>query len=553
MLRDGVIALSLSNLCFINAWRSLLIPASFFYYYHQKTLPPPVQYLSLVSAVILLGIFLFTGIRVIRGARNPALRRWGEVLFLLILSVPLYGVLTQLDNNTVLRLLAKVCRNDAVARQLLPSIILATVLFLMLLAFLKMKVARRLGVIILLVLAPLLPITFIQAFLVASKYQASDEMGPAIHARLNNNSPRILWIVFDEFDFRVAFAERPKTVLLPELDRLAAESLFANNAYPPAGETLLSMPALITGKLISEAHREGPDKLMIKFGDDQPAVSWATQPSIFSDAQAAGFNTALFGWYHPYCRILGRVLTNCDWEGQMSGPEIARVLRGGSAVPANNLNGFGSSLAQHAAMAAFTIPLVAPVFRPSLDIAELERKKDVLDFQDTYRWTIKAANNPNSGIVFSHWALPHPPNIYDRSEHQISASANHSYLDNLALLDETLGKIRQAMEAAGTWEHSVILITSDHWWRPMWRHGQYWTSEDESIMGTNLDRRIPFILKMPGDTEAVRYDSPFNTVLSHDLLLAILKGEVKDTKEVVRWLDQHRSIGRSPYDERSFS
>ena len=197
--------------------------------------------------------------------------------------------------------------------------------------------------------------------------------------------------------------------------------------------------------------------------------------------------------------------------------------------------------------------MVASIFRPSRDIPELERKKDVLDFEDTYRWTIEAANNSNLGIVLSHWALPHPPNIYDRTEHRISASANHSYLDNLALLDETLGKIRQTMEAAGTWENSVVLITSDHWWRPMWRHGQYWTAEDEATMGTNLDRRIPFILKMPGSGEGVRYDAPFNTVLSHDLLLAILKGEVKDMKEVARWLDQHRSIGRSPYDERSFS
>jgi hypothetical protein len=50
--------------------------------------------------------------------------------------------------------------------------------------------------------------------------------------------------------------------------------------------------------------------------------------------------------------------------------------------------------------------------------------------------------------------------------------------------------------------------------------------------------------------ERVNFAAPFNTVLTHDLLLAILRGEVSDTKGAAAWLDRHRSIGRSPYDER---
>jgi arylsulfatase A-like enzyme len=360
-------------------------------------------------------------------------------------------------------------------------------------------------------------------------------------------------MVFDEFDFRVAFSQRPKSVKLPQIDRLAGESLFANNAYPPAGETLLSMPALITGKLVSEAHRVGPDKLMIKYGDDMPAVSWETQSNIFSRAREAGFNTALFGWYHPYCRILGNNLTNCAWTCQMPVYEIERVLRGDEALVSNSSSGLLHSILEHARTAAFTVPLVAPVFRSTLDVADLERKKHVFDFNDTYRRTVEAANNPDSGLILTHWTIPHPPNIFDRSSHQISVTPNHSYLDNLELVDETLGRIRESMEAHGTWEDTVIMVTSDHWWRQSWREKQPWTTEDESAMGNSLDRRIPFILKMPGrGNERILYEAPFNTVLSYDLLLAILQGEVTDTKGAARWLDQHRSIARSPYDERTF-
>jgi hypothetical protein len=46
----------------------------------------------------------------------------------------------------------------------------------------------------------------------------------------------------------------------------------------------------------------------------------------------------------------------------------------------------------------------------------------------------------------------------------------------------------------------------------------------------------------------VRYDAPFNTVVTHDLLLALMRREVSTPVEVVSWLDRHRSIEQSPYE-----
>jgi hypothetical protein len=555
MLRDAVIALSLSNLCFITSWRLLLIPASFDYYYHQRTLPPKVEYFTLILVVILLGLIFFIGIRVIRKTENLRLRALGRIVFILILSTPLYGLLAQLDNNVVLRIFTRLSGDAMVARRLLVVIPLTLSLFLTVIAFLKMNATIKLAIRIILILAPLVPITFSQAILLAIKYQSSDKTAPMIALENRRDHPRILWMVFDEFDFRVAFAERPKTVKLPEFDRLMSESLFANNAYPPAGETLLSMPALITGKLVAEAHPEGPDKLMIKFGDDLPAVSWKNQPNIFSSVRALRLNTALFGWYHPYCRIFGDQLTKCDSKGsQVSGmADVERILRGGKLAPPNATNDLFQSLWQDLRTTAFSVPIVTLVVRPHLDTEELARKRAVLVFNDTFQETVEAANNPEIGFILSHWSIPHAPNIYDRSTHQISVTPNHSYLDNLELVDETFGKVRHAMEASGTWENTVVLITSDHWWRPSWKKAAGWTAEDESTMQDPLDRRVPFILKMPGRaSEALAYHAPFNTVLIHDLLLAILQGEVLDTKGVAKWLDSHRSIGRSPYDDRTF-
>src|SRR5687767_9929452 len=101
MLKDFVLALSLSNLCFITAWRSLLFPSSFFYYYHQKTPPPPFEYLALVFDVVLFTTILFIGIVFSRRSPSEWIKKTGRLLFILILSVPMYGMLMELDNPSV--------------------------------------------------------------------------------------------------------------------------------------------------------------------------------------------------------------------------------------------------------------------------------------------------------------------------------------------------------------------------------------------------------------------------------------------------------------------
>jgi hypothetical protein len=552
MLRDLAIALSLANLCFINVWRGLLIPASQFYYYHRKFVPPTVEYIAVICAVVVLGGVIFAAIRLVRRSENESFKKAARIGFILFLSVPLYGLLTQLDNSAVQRLLRSAVRDDVVVKRLVVTIPLTICLFLTFIALLKRRRAMKIAVTLSLILAPFVAVTFGQGVLTAIKYRdGSDKASPPLTER-KNQTPRVLWMVFDELDYRLAFESRPDTVKLPELDRFANQSLFATNAYPPGGETLLSIPALISGRLISEAHRAGPKDLIIRFGDDSEKVSWGTQPNVFARARSEGFNTATFGWYHPYCRILGDSLNRCDWQGGIPAALAVIDLSGRESVP-EGWRYLGWHMREHAKKAAYTIPLASFLFPQKLDVGDLERRKQLQDLETIYSNTVAAATDRSFSLIFSHWGIPHPPNIYDRSTDQISMAPNHSYLDNLELLDQTLGKLRAEMELKGVWDNTTILITSDHWWRPFWKAHKIWTAEDESAMGNTLDRRVPFVLKMPGAaTQRVAFDAPFNTVLTQDLLLAILRGEVVDTKGAAAWLEKNRSIGRSPYDDRVF-
>lgn len=536
MFKDLALSLSLSNLCFITSWRLLLTPSTFLIY-HQKIPRPPVDYLALILDVLLLATLFFAGITLTRRSQNRWMRKGRKAAFILILVVPLYALLMQVDSAGVRQFMLSLMSDELVVRKILASVPLTACLFFLFIALFRTDKTIRVAIRTTLILTPFALVTFSQAALTALKSPPGEQgASPMVRKSASPNS-RVLWLIFDELDFRMAFLERPPTVQLPELDRLISQSLVAQNAYPPAGETFLTMPALITGKLVSEARRSGPDELLIKFGDNTEAVHWGAQPNIFSRAGEAGFNTALVGWYHPYCRILGSNLTKCAWEG---------------TVQSTGLQGLVPRMHAHALRTALVPPLATLVFPQRTEVGDLVRKKHASDFNSIYQQAVEAATDPNLGLVMVHWPIPHPPTIYDRSADQISVAPGHSYLDNLELADRTLGEIRRAMESNGTWDNTAVLVTSDHWWRTdYWKKGEAWTAEESALAGA-IDRRVPFILKMAGVGQArTDFAAQFNTILTHDLLLSILRGEVSDTKGAAAWLERHRSIGRSPYDERN--
>jgi len=44
----------------------------------------------------------------------------------------------------------------------------------------------------------------------------------------------------------------------------------------------------------------------------------------------------------------------------------------------------------------------------------------------------------------------------------------------------------------------------------------------------------------------VTYPRAFNTVLTHDLVLAYLSGELSSKDDMIQWMDRHRSFAESP-------
>ena len=330
-------------------------------------------------------------------------------------------------------------------------------------------------------------------------------------------APHVVWVIFDEWDEELSFQQRPPSVKLPELDRLRAESFYSDSAFTPGPQTVISMPALTIGKRVLGFESDGPDDEKLYLAGATTAVPWRSSPTVFSAARGLGMNTGVVGWYIPYCRVIGSSLTGCEnhndseYFTDRSFPQLTLNSIRSLAEPGLR-SPFGQTLSQKGH---------AWLFHRLLDASE--------------SMLLKQRYN----LTLLHLPVPHKPFFYNAATGADDLDAKPSlrlsnglvgYFDALALVDRTVGRMRRDLEAAGLWEDTTFLLSADHFLRARTK-----------LDGHANSRYVPFIVKLAGQHESVRGETPFNALLTHDLLLAILKREVSTPKDVANWITAHRA------------
>ena len=334
----------------------------------------------------------------------------------------------------------------------------------------------------------------------------------ASHAPLT----RVVWIVFDEWDYQLTFQDPRGIGERGELGRFARQALFANHAFPPGGRTAVSLPALLAGRLISESTARGPSELMVRF-EEKPAVEmWGAQDSLLGWLHTQSARTRVVGWWLPYSRVFGGI-TEAS-ERQVEGFSITGT--GFAEIERNQLRSLFETIS-------------ASLFGQSLTAIQY---KDC--YQSLRSEGLPAAADARYDFVLLHMTGGHKPFSYDANTGRFTLrnSPNAGYFDALQLLDRTLGEIRTAMESAGVWDRTAVILSSDHWFRGV------------TQLHRPLDHRVPFLVKLPGQSGRLDYDKPFNTVLTRGLIEAIAQGRITAPEAVAQFLDEHRGkLGPSPY------
>jgi len=504
MVKDYIIALSLANIVFLRTWVNLFYIDEKYTYFMQD-FPGITSYLAIILNVVCLSVVLFFIIRLTKRFYNNVFINSGALLLILLLiMLPLYFLGEQYIKN----ILTSLIMNFGETRSLVFIVSIGMVIALYM--FYRYKLVLQILLIIALVTSPFVIVTFGQTVWALAHIDKKDSYLIRTSNQLGHkSSPRVVWLIFDEMDARLSFFERPSTVRMPEFDQLSKESVSAVHAFPPNGETLLSLPSLLTGKLVAEAKNIGYDELLIRFDDAEANVDWKLQSNVFSIAENMGINSAVVGWYHPYSRIVGNHVGYSSWyQGGIYSDIVVR-----DTIYENMCE---------------QIKILVPF---------ISREQHIEAYQNVLNDAKRIVTSNNFQFIFVHIPVPHAPFIYDQDKESFTMMADpiKGYLAQLNLADKTLGELRSGMEEAGVWENTTLIISSDHWWR-----------KSEKFDG-KIDHRVPFIVRMSGQNQGITYGQPFNTVLTHDLVLAILKGECVSNQGVVNWLDAHRTIGESPY------
>jgi hypothetical protein len=294
---------------------------------------------------------------------------------------------------------------------------------------------------------------------------------------------------------------------MPTFDRLRDSSLFAQYAIPPANDTSISVPSLITGVPIEEEQAQGPRTAL---WNGVPATA---RPTIFSTVHARGGNVAVVGWFLPYCRIFSRDLAACsahDLENQLS--ETGRTFPESVSLQLQSLFAYRNrSVLGESPRAKHRVEMLGAMHADAM--------RDVTD--------------PSLNLVYLHLPVPHAPYLYDRFSYTFPKRylSAGTYLDNLALADNYLSDFREAMTNAGLWDKTTVLVSSDH------------PDRMSLAVDGKEDPRVPFLLKLAGQTSGVSYEPVLQTIVTKPLFEAILNRKIKTPEEVINWLT---TVGQVP-------
>jgi hypothetical protein len=474
--------LSAANLCYFRIWAELFSwssPPSLFF---RRFGPPAIWYYAAIFNVIALAVVLYLF----------AKKRWRVAYAMVACVIAKEVVFTALKAEGGVGVKIAVLFYSIPRVYLAPGIILAAALFALLFLRWSTKLQARFGT-ALFALSALIPLTFGNAVFRANQDSLLPNPLPRKPASAHVAARRAVWIVFDELDERIAFSQRAPGVTLPNFDRFRAQAEVGTHAQSASDATIVSIPSLLTGKLVSSDRPLNARKLEVTFADSHEKGDLGHVPDVFSTARQHGLRSGITGWYVPYCRIFEERVNDCIWW------------------PMNRqINSYGFTLFEtlrNQPRSLFETSLYSP-FGPSLAVEAQVRTLNEMISEAAAMSVRKDLN-----LVYCHFPVPHPPFVYDPSKGTLTAytTQTRGYLDNLGLADRIVGTIRQAMERAGVWDTSAVLITADHGFRQSAKLG--YPAES---------RHVPWMVKWPGNSNRGTIDTPFQNVVTADVLLDFL-------------------------------
>lgn len=510
MIRELLASLSLANLLALQIWIGLFHSVS-----QEKV--APFAYLSSVATVCILGMAFWLAGRLCLMSRSRTFRSIRSLFAVCLWGLVVLGVLKPILPDWAIR---------AILGSGKTSILIATCVSLALLGRLCWQHPERIFRWLqnaALVLSPFIIVTLSQASWQA--WVSRDSMAvpgqpPLPLMSADQHRQRTVVILFDEFDYQLAFDPAVRRDSLPVLDGMRRNSFFATHAFPPMHSTITSLPAMLTGRLVRSATylSRGSGDIGLNFLDGGSG-RLSEQKTIFTELRAQG---------HSSIRMNQAVLPNARLQGDAdadvvvpSAPSQLRTLWdyiGSNLVDISTIIPYSQSVGLDLHLLKW---LGVPP--PSLQVQAVAEKVREL------------AVNGDADFIFLHILLPHMPVVFNPASGSFELVYSTDYRNNFLGVDRLVGEIQSGLMAAGRWDETNLVIVSDHFFR---RKAAYY--------GVG-DHRVPLIVKFAKpDTSSGDFGMPFNTVVLKSMLAGIVRGELKSSAELGAWIATHSKFSESP-------
>jgi arylsulfatase A-like enzyme len=269
--------------------------------------------------------------------------------------------------------------------------------------------------------------------------------------------------------------------------------------------TLDAIPSLLYGKRLVRSSIEGAGTRRLDFAGGASAVFGGGE-SVFAQVRSHGWNSAVAGWYLPYCRIFASQLTDCYWD--------ARYLQTSSASPAL------LEAAVDETRMLFETAQASPFGRT------LAAGRHAAEYAALLAAARRYAADPSVGMAFIHFNIPHKPYFFNPKTGRPGRSGYSAarYDDALELVDRSVSDILSSLNGAGLDSKTAIILSSDH------------PARFPTRIDGGQDPHVPFFVHLPGQADGVVSTQEFSTIRTADLVLAIAAGEVKSPADLEHFL-----------------
>jgi len=492
MGRTARISLSLANLVYLRAWADL-IPLGSDNLFYRKSLPDFRLYFALIGDVLALALLIFLLIRI--APRVPSwLRRALPVAAIAILAFAFSFLRAHLPHLAPVSVLAVLF----VAAEILAYKFSTR----------TVRIIKGLA----LAATPCLAVTFLAPIYYLSRPSPIPPDPPLAHRLNGSPAVRVIWVIFDEWDQRLTFgdADTPSAAPVPTIASLSARSFIASRALAAQSgavpvynmATALAIPSLLYGKLaIAFGTEDASTRNLLFTGESDPTVLGSGN-SVFARARSLGWNSAIAGWFLPYCRIFASQVTDCYWDEMFDQASSASRFPVQAAVDETRM--------------LFESEMYSP-FGRSLVVA-----RHTGEYQALLAAAKRYAADAAIGLAFIHLNVPHKPYLDNPGLRSLvhTGQPDALYIKELRWVDNAVAEILCTLDNSGLASKTAVILSSDH----------------PARLASRTTPYVPFIVHLPGYAPGVTSSLELSTLGSADLVMAIANGQIHSPLDIENFL-----------------